>query len=444
MKQMRLSDDYENNSWFKYYDKDSVMVFVHGVLSSSKTCWLSEGKHDKQVASYWPQIVAQDKRFGGTSIYLGGYHTDIDSGPYEVRNCVDELFSALNRHDGQKRAPMAFEKICFVCHSMGGIVVRSLIERHQDAFANKKTGLVLIASPTFGSEDANSLSWLIDFYNNQQGYHLRWGSWSLEDLDSRFRELLANKKTLSLEGKEFYESRFVLHRKWLPLFRKRTVVTKQAQGRYFGPPVLIPDSDHFSICKPNGKSSLIHQYLYDFLRDKKLLPSKTPIPVLEQNLSHSLATTEVKNSEKVASTKMVEQKSRIAENLLSKFNNYPAVRPHEIPEEVIDIFTKALPTIATATRYTYAVNAFRKQFNPEGHTDDQILILQEEFPLSPSNIIEFWCDVLYLAGGKSRRTLAAFLLAPNAPVPERYGAEAAAIHRNFLDQLMQTNSEADR
>jgi hypothetical protein len=120
---------------------------------------------------------------------------------------------------------------------------------------------------------ANSLGWLIDYFNNQQGLQLQWGSWSLEDLDDRFRELKEQHRIPKLNGIEFYENHFILHRKWLPIAPGKTVVSKASQGRYFGAPKQIPDSDHFSICKPASSSALIHQYLFDFLDDKGLLPS---------------------------------------------------------------------------------------------------------------------------------------------------------------------------
>jgi pimeloyl-ACP methyl ester carboxylesterase len=272
----RIPLDGVNNVWFSHSSNDAVLVFVHGVLSSSRTCWLYENKQSPEENAYWPSLVENDARFRKVGIFLGGYHTSVDSGSYEVHNCADELFAALKRPDRNDRPPpLATPKLTFICHSMGGIVVRSMIERNWADFSSKTIGLVLIASPSYGSTLANSLEWLMDYFNNQQGLHLRWGSWSLEDLDDRFRELKERKRIPNLSGVEFYENHFIVHHKWLPIAAGTTVVSKAAQGRYFGAPIQIPDSDHFSICKPKSTNALIHQYLYDFLKINHLLPSAT-------------------------------------------------------------------------------------------------------------------------------------------------------------------------
>src|SRR5579862_867232 len=83
-----------NNQWFRYSNSDTAIVFVHGVLSDSRSCWLSS-KPPSHV--YWPKLVASDDRFRDTAIYLGGYYTAVDATDYGIRPAGDELFSALKR-----------------------------------------------------------------------------------------------------------------------------------------------------------------------------------------------------------------------------------------------------------------------------------------------------------------------------------------------------------
>jgi hypothetical protein len=127
--------------------------------------------------------------------------------------------------------------------------------------------------------------------------------------------------------------------------------------------------------------------------------------------------------------------NRQRDRWLLGIKNYPAVRPHEIPIEVIEIFAKEFRTPTAAKTFIRGVNALRLKLNPEANTERQILILDEEFPLSASNPIDFWSEILILAGGKSRRTLAAFTVSPNAPVAERYGTEAAREFERFKEHL---------
>jgi hypothetical protein len=269
----RLPQKATNNLWFHYNESDAVLVFLHGVLSDSRGCWLYEDAKDLGQHSYWPELIESDQRFKNIAIYLAGYYTAPDSGTYEIRNCADEVFAALTRKDITGHPPiLAKQKIIFVCHSMGGIVARYLLEANQRDFEKKQVGLVLIASPSYGSTLANSLNNLISFFNQQQGVQLQWGNWSLRDLDDRFRELKEKKQIPSLAGIELYENHFILHWKWFPAFQRKLVVTKESAGRYFGAAKQLAKTDHFSICKPREKTDLVHQYLLDFLSDNALLP----------------------------------------------------------------------------------------------------------------------------------------------------------------------------
>ena len=278
----RLPEPGHNNVWFRHSNADAALVFIHGILSDSRGCWLNCDPSNPQAQSYWPSLIEADARFHDIPIYLAGYHTAPNSGPYEVRNCADEVFHALMREGLAGLPPvMAKKKITFVCHSMGGIVARYLLETNARAFEDKQVGLVLIASPSYGSQLANSLSNLMSVFNHQQGLNLQLGSWSLKELDDRFRELLHHNRIPGLCGVELYENRFVVHRKWLPIFTRALVVTKESAGRYFGAPKQIPASDHFTICKPRSQTDLVHQYLLDFLSDHALLPDPTAVTALK-------------------------------------------------------------------------------------------------------------------------------------------------------------------
>src|SRR2546427_12622015 len=84
----------KNNQWYRYSNSDQAIIFVHGILSDSSSCWMST-KPPSPV--YWPEFVARDDRFENASIYLGGYYTATDSRAYGTRPAADELFSALKR-----------------------------------------------------------------------------------------------------------------------------------------------------------------------------------------------------------------------------------------------------------------------------------------------------------------------------------------------------------
>jgi hypothetical protein len=145
-------------------------------------------------------------------VYVFTYQTDFFSGAYRLGNAVDALKEHL-RLDGV----LACHRIVFVCHSMGGILVRKLlVERAQD-FIDRDTGvgLFLIASPSLGSTYANWLGGLAALLNHSQADALRFGRdnpW-LRDLDKEFQNLKEAGR-LRMRGKELVEDKFIVLRRW--------------------------------------------------------------------------------------------------------------------------------------------------------------------------------------------------------------------------------------
>jgi Leucine-rich repeat (LRR) protein len=268
-----------NHGWLYANDTDATMVFVHGVLSNSRSAWLYRVKN-KEV--YWPDLIRSDQRFQDISIFLGGFSTGISAGPYGLRRCADEVFLALNTIDSQnRRPPMEKNKIIFVCHSLGGIVTRYLLTEHYADFAGKTVGLFLIASPSGGSHYANAFQRISETYQHQQGKELGWRSPELVDLDARFRRLLDDRRIPNLYGLELCEHHGPLRFGFLP-FRTPPIVTEDSAGRYFGPVQMIAGSDHSSICKPRDLDDEVYSHLVAFVIKRKLLPSDDPLPMLNE------------------------------------------------------------------------------------------------------------------------------------------------------------------
>ncbi|HEY4283648.1 MAG TPA: hypothetical protein VGM62_11350 [Chthoniobacterales bacterium] len=247
------------NYWQSYADSQELtIVFVHGFLSNSRTCWL----HENQT-SYWPTFVAQDGQIGKPNVFVAGYHTEINSTSYGIRDCAQEVWSALTRVTPNMRPPIAHGQIVFVCHSLGGIVTRYLIDENRESLKGKKIGLVLVASPSKGSSYANNLQPLAKLYGNRVAEELKTQSGLIEELDKRFRKLLGSEE-IDITGMEIVEHHGPIHFKWLPL-RLRPVVTEDSGSKYFSDFQKIPDSDHFTICKPDRLDHESHALLVQFL-----------------------------------------------------------------------------------------------------------------------------------------------------------------------------------
>jgi hypothetical protein len=247
--------------WVRRPQGSAVAVFVHGLNSSGQRCW----QHDN--GSYWPELLERERapQLKGIGIYVFTYQTDVFSGSFLLSNVVDSLKEHM-RLEGV----LACAQLVFVCHSMGGIVVRKFIVEREADLVNKALGLFLVASPSLGSSYANWLAPLSKFLGHAQADALRFAqnnAW-LNDLDKQFLNLKEAER-LTILGKELVEDKFVV----LPQLLRKQVVEPFSGARYFAESYKVPGSDHFSIAKPENDQAIQHRQLCDFL-DKTLTSRK--------------------------------------------------------------------------------------------------------------------------------------------------------------------------
>lgn len=229
--------------------------------SDSRKCWTSTN------GVYWPQLISDDPRFGSPSIFMADFYTSLASNDYGVKNCAQEIFHQLLRTNVNGQPPPIKKKnLVFVTHSTGGIIARYILEAWSDHFTDKKIGLCLYASPSFGSKFASRLGAILSIFNHKLAKELKWGSAILEDLDERFSGLLDTNK-LAITGMEAYENKAPFK---IP-FTSARVVQKESAARYFGARTLVANSDHSSIVKPETHSCQSHEILLDFLTRKAFI-----------------------------------------------------------------------------------------------------------------------------------------------------------------------------
>lgn len=242
----------------------TTLVFVHGILSGRNTAW-----------GEWKKIIETDSRIGAAlggqpSIFFGEYHTSVSSQDYRIEHATDELRSQLrNASANGLPAVLDSQRIVFIAHSLGGIVVRDLLERYQRDFSGKAVGLVLVASPSRGSAWADRLLMLSRVAHNKMAQQLSTRNDYLLSLDSRFAEFVKF-PPFRLSGTDIFEHHFkVPYPKgfgWLNLiFPLREIVVAGAQSSYFGAAKIAADTDHSSVVKPQDHNHATHRYLVDFL-----------------------------------------------------------------------------------------------------------------------------------------------------------------------------------
>jgi hypothetical protein len=249
-----------NNTWHHFDEgAEIVAVFVHGYFSSAESCW-----RNNKNSVFWPDLLLRDERLPPMSIFLGGYYTGVNSGSYGIGECADELFGALQRDSsGGQPAPLKAKNIVFVCHSLGGIVTRYMLQAYQIHFARHKIGLLLMASPSIGSDYAAGVAGgVISFYKNNQGKQLAPYNRDLVGLDDRFKRYQQSRSDADLVGAEAVEHLGMFSLKWLPGFRP--IVLKESAARYFSNNRTLPGCDHSSIVKPTDLDHASHTFLVDF------------------------------------------------------------------------------------------------------------------------------------------------------------------------------------
>ena len=256
-----------NNVWYHMDDgADTAIVFVHGLASDSRDAWFHEGDGAEEDA-YWPALVRDDPVFAGSAIFLGGYHTEVDSHDYDFRDAANQLHRSLAISVGPaSSAVLDHPNILFVTHSAGGIVVRHMLTRHVEDFSDKAVGLVLIASPSIGSRDADRFRFIAELVRSKQGQQLGFNNPFLESLDKDFKNLVHGDKIPRLKGVEWLEHYllFGMLGKIVGIGRDEVLVDEQSGGRYFGEPERMPGSDHVSIAKPSSRDHESHKALVYF------------------------------------------------------------------------------------------------------------------------------------------------------------------------------------
>lgn len=128
------------------HNRFAVVVFVHGVFGTKDDTWLSNGR-----SANFPQLLATDPELRDkVDVFAFEYFTPKFGEAPSIVDLADQLRGELDDH----RVFESHQKVVFLAHSMGGIVVRQFLLNHQDLIA-KVPMAFFYATPTNGSEMAS-------------------------------------------------------------------------------------------------------------------------------------------------------------------------------------------------------------------------------------------------------------------------------------------------
>ena len=241
----------EGLSEFRVDQRRHLLVFIHGVRDDGLQTWTN-----KDTGQSWLDIVANDNRFSEFDIQTYHYSSMLfRSDNLAISDVADQLAFRLSSGQNQN-----YDRIVFVAHSMGGLVVRNLLLKNSE-LADKVPLVFFLATPTAGSDIARlvkliesnsdqSLSYfarLIGFRSNQISAMTSFEESNfLKDQSSAWRRSQLFAQVYSLCAFEGAPT-------------AGTIVVKQASAESLCNGKTIPTGDtHSGIAKPSSKDSIVH------------------------------------------------------------------------------------------------------------------------------------------------------------------------------------------
>lgn len=214
------------------------VVFVHGLNGDARDTWLNRNKE------YWPDWVAED--WPQLAIWSLDYDASASAWFGKSMALSDR---AINVLDLLYVNGIGNKPICFVAHSLGGLLVKQMI-RHADTIgqsyhnlAKFTRAIVFLATPHAGAQLATLIESIgIVLRPTQVVDELKYDHPRLHELNLWYR---SNVQRLAIRSCVLHETRST---------HGQVVVNSSSADPGLDGIIPIPvDADHISICKPASK-----------------------------------------------------------------------------------------------------------------------------------------------------------------------------------------------
>src|SRR5260221_9697266 len=104
-----------NSEIWRDANKNTIIIFVHGITGDCEKTWTNQ-----ETGAKWPELLLHDDAFAEADVLSYGY----DSPQHEPALLIPELAVEI-RDVLEELGALKHERIVFVAHSMGGLIVRS-------------------------------------------------------------------------------------------------------------------------------------------------------------------------------------------------------------------------------------------------------------------------------------------------------------------------------
>jgi len=228
------------------------VVFVHGLGGHVERTW-THGKKGRPDYFYWPAELA--KGFEDVAVWAVDYpagFTDFGQQGMRIAQRANNLALVL------ANVGIGTRPLVFITHSMGGLIVKSLLvssqtaaDRDRAAIAAAARGVAFCATPHRGSAFANAVTILAKVVGGTQP-HVKEMLQNEEELDILHDEFIEWQRRTSTEVLSFAENRPIRRKFWFlwPLPLGLVVPRASANPGIQGHTIKDVDGDHFSLVKP--------------------------------------------------------------------------------------------------------------------------------------------------------------------------------------------------
>lgn len=246
-------------------DRVADVIFVHGLGGDARTTW-----HPKdQPEAFWPAWLGED--IATVGIWSLGYAVNASAWKGHTMPLTDRATNVLDLLDLDG---IGHRPIVFVCHSLGGLLVKQMLRSASDfgnpawkAIATQTKAIVFLSTPHSGADLASWIKYI--------GTLLR-TTVSVEELEAhhpRLRELNLWYRNHVAD----FDLTTVVYCEKHPIAGILVVNETTADPGIVGVIPIPVDEDHVSICKPPSKDKQIYRRVKQLVEN--IVASARPLAV---------------------------------------------------------------------------------------------------------------------------------------------------------------------